>query len=77
MWSGFVLGISLLAAEFYKPRLLYSAVEEYVCRHTYNVEILSLDPLALYINNFISGSEIDHLFGLAFVLHLLSFGVVY
>jgi prolyl 4-hydroxylase len=31
------------------------------CAHDYSIEILSVDPIIIYINNFISESEIDHL----------------
>ncbi|KAK4443762.1 hypothetical protein QBC34DRAFT_385965 [Podospora aff. communis PSN243] len=37
----------------------------YRCVHNYSIELLSVDPLAIYINNFIRNDEIDH------VLHLV------
>ncbi|KAL1860560.1 hypothetical protein VTK73DRAFT_7287 [Phialemonium thermophilum] len=36
----------------------------YRCEHAYTVELLSLDPLAIYINNFLRDDEIDHLLAL-------------
>jgi hypothetical protein len=30
-----------------------------VCRHQYTTEVLSTDPLMIYINNFVSPEEID------------------
>ncbi|KAM3069012.1 hypothetical protein ACMFMG_004191 [Clarireedia jacksonii] len=38
--------------------------EKYTCTQSYSVEILSVDPLALYINNFLSNEEIEHLLDL-------------
>lgn len=40
--------------------------ESYSCSHGYTVEILSIDPLAIYINNFISNEEIEHLLKLGY-----------
>lgn len=37
----------------------------YVCTSNYTVEILSVDPLIMYINNWLSDEEISHLLGLA------------
>ena len=34
---------------------------EYECTHTYTIEILSIDPVVIYINDFITNFEIDHL----------------
>jgi hypothetical protein len=31
------------------------------CGQNYTVEILSVDPVVLYINNFLTGVEIEHL----------------
>lgn len=31
------------------------------CTHTYSIEIMSVDPLVLYINDFLKMSEIDYL----------------
>ncbi|PWY96374.1 hypothetical protein BO94DRAFT_529756 [Aspergillus sclerotioniger CBS 115572] len=36
----------------------------YDCHHEYTIEFLSLDPLVMYINNFISEAEINHLLSL-------------
>lgn len=33
----------------------------YSCTHTYSTEILSLDPLVVYINNFLSPYEVSRL----------------
>jgi hypothetical protein len=33
----------------------------YECVHSYSVEILSIDPVMIYVNGFIRGIEIDHL----------------
>lgn len=44
------------------PRFLESsAVATPVCEHKYTVEIMSIDPLMLYLNDFISDTEIQHL----------------
>ncbi|KAF2109805.1 hypothetical protein BDV96DRAFT_554518 [Lophiotrema nucula] len=61
-WCSVALGIALLAPEYYKSSHLFPTSQPFVCKHEYNIEIVSLDPLALYINNFISEAEIDHLF---------------
>jgi len=39
----------------------------YSCVHSYSIELLSIDPLAIYINNFLTGDEINHLLNLTFV----------
>lgn len=31
------------------------------CNHEYSIQLLSLDPLVLYVNNFIKDEEIRHL----------------
>jgi len=36
----------------------------YLCDHQYSTEIVSLDPLVIYINDFISSYEIDYLLNL-------------
>ena len=41
----------------------------YNCAHSYTIELLSMDPLAIYINNFLSDYEIDHLLELGKVYH--------
>ena len=33
----------------------------YECVHSYSVELLSIDPMMIYINGFIRDVEIDHL----------------
>ncbi|KAK6063438.1 2og-fe oxygenase family protein [Seiridium cupressi] len=35
--------------------------DSYVCTHEYSIELLSFDPLVIYINNFIKEDEIQHL----------------
>jgi prolyl 4-hydroxylase len=35
--------------------------EHYSCDQSYTIELLSIDPLVIYINNFLSDEEIDHL----------------
>ncbi|KAF5637180.1 2og-fe oxygenase family [Fusarium sp. NRRL 52700] len=35
--------------------------DDYVCTNDYNIELLSVDPLVIYINGFIKDHEIDHL----------------
>jgi len=36
----------------------------YTCSHSYTTELLSIDPLVIYINNFIHDEEIEHLLNL-------------
>lgn len=36
-------------------------VEDYDCFHEYTIEILSLDPVMMYLNNFVSDNEVKHL----------------
>ncbi|PYI05628.1 hypothetical protein BO78DRAFT_419383 [Aspergillus sclerotiicarbonarius CBS 121057] len=33
------------------------------CDHNYTIEIMSFDPLVIYVNNFVTEQEIDHLLG--------------
>lgn len=40
--------------------------DAYSCVHSYSTEILSLDPLVVYINNFLSPHEIQRLLELRF-----------
>lgn len=35
--------------------------ESYTCAQNYTIEVLSVDPLVIYINDFLKGVEIDHL----------------
>lgn len=35
--------------------------ESYSCDQSYTIELLSIDPLAIYINNFLRDEEIEHL----------------
>ena len=42
------------------------------CEHNYSVEILSIDPLVIYLNNFVSDSEIQHLLDLGYVRRQMS-----
>jgi len=37
----------------------------YSCVHSYTIELLSIDPLVIYINNFLSEEEIEYLLDLA------------
>ncbi len=37
----------------------------YRCVHSYTIELLSTDPLVIYINNFLNNDEVEHLLGLA------------
>lgn len=40
----------------------------YTCvPHDYSIELLSIDPLVIYINNFLRDEEIEHLLELGFV----------
>ncbi|EQB54103.1 hypothetical protein CGLO_06104 [Colletotrichum gloeosporioides Cg-14] len=32
------------------------------CSHNYSIEILSLNPVILYVNNFFKDQEVEHLF---------------
>ncbi|KAF5024431.1 hypothetical protein F66182_3517 [Fusarium sp. NRRL 66182] len=41
------------------------STETYVCQQNFTVEILSIDPLVMYINNFLSDYEVDHLLDLS------------
>lgn len=34
---------------------------QYVCDHNFSIEILSIDPLIIYLNNFLKDEEINHL----------------
>ncbi|KAI3322298.1 2OG-Fe(II) oxygenase family oxidoreductase [Xylariaceae sp. AK1471] len=36
----------------------------YNCIHSYSIELLSIDPLVIYLNNFLSDVEVDYLLGL-------------
>lgn len=36
-------------------------VESYSCSHDYSIEIMSLDPVVLYLDRFLKESEIQHL----------------
>lgn len=36
-------------------------IASYDCKHEDTVELMSFDPLAIYVNNFISDAEINHL----------------
>lgn len=37
----------------------------YNCVHGYTIEILSIDPLVIYLNDFLSDMEIEYLLSLA------------
>ncbi|KAB5576187.1 2OG-Fe(II) oxygenase family oxidoreductase [Coniochaeta sp. 2T2.1] len=39
--------------------------DTYTCDQSYTVELLSLDPLVMYINNFMREEEIDHILNIA------------
>ena len=39
--------------------------ETYTCDQSYTIELLSIDPLVMYINNFMRDEEIDHILNLA------------
>lgn len=45
---------------------------EYTCDHTYTIEILSLDPLVMYLNGFVHSYEIEYLLKLGYSLTLFS-----
>lgn len=45
----------------------YSTVGEYVCTHQYTIEMVSGDPLMIYINGFLSQYEINYLMSMACV----------
>lgn len=36
-------------------------VQDYDCFHEYTIEMLSLDPVMMYLNNFLSDKEVKHL----------------
>lgn len=57
------LGLLLVPITIGVPSWLWKSKDhEYVCpAPRYSTEILSMDPLIMYINNFVSESEIDHL----------------
>ncbi|KAK6387194.1 hypothetical protein LTS17_000460 [Exophiala oligosperma] len=42
-----------------------STTSEYVCTHQYSIEMVSDDPLMIYINGFLSPYEIDYLMDMA------------
>lgn len=35
--------------------------QTYVCDHKYTIEIMSIDPLVLYINGFLSEPEVNYI----------------
>jgi prolyl 4-hydroxylase len=39
--------------------------DSYTCDQSYTIELLSIDPLAIYINDFLRDEEIEHLLNLA------------
>lgn len=39
--------------------------DTYTCDQSYTIELLSIDPLVMYINNFMRDEEIDHILNLA------------
>ncbi|KAM4067389.1 hypothetical protein HRG_012243 [Hirsutella rhossiliensis] len=43
----------------------------YRCESSYSVEILSIDPLVIYLNNFLNDAEIRHLLNLGYDLYKL------
>ena len=70
--AGFILGLLLNGYDFIytlgqlplihpKPFSSFSTIGSYHCELSYSVEILSFDPLVLYINNFLADTEIEHL----------------
>ncbi|KAF4334292.1 2OG-Fe(II) oxygenase family Oxidoreductase [Fusarium beomiforme] len=38
-----------------------ASIDAYDCRQNYTIEILSIDPLMIYINNFLSDYEVNHI----------------
>lgn len=45
----------------FQPATPELGLVNYHCNNAYNVEILSFDPVVMYLNDFISEFEIDHL----------------
>jgi hypothetical protein len=43
--------------------------ESYSCTQNYTIEVLSIDPLVIYINDFLQAVEIDHLVAASYVPH--------
>lgn len=39
----------------------------YDCKHEYTVELMSFDPLVVYVNSFVSDEEINHILEATFV----------
>lgn len=42
-------------------------ISHYKCTHEYTIEILSIDPLVMYINGFTTEFEIDHMLRIRYV----------
>ena len=51
------------------PRLVGPSIDlaSHSCEHNYSVEILSIDPLVIYLNSFVSDEEIQYLLDLRYV----------
>lgn len=46
------------------------SLDSYSCVHSYTIELLSIDPLVIYINDFLSNDEIEHLLDIGKVTSL-------
>ena len=71
---GFAVVAGLLAALFGRYVQKGNKEEVFVCEEQkYMTEIVSLDPLVIYINDFVSQSEASKLISLGFIFLLLFF----
>lgn len=65
LFSTLALVIAILAnLQFHIPwrfASLISPSKQYECAHNYSIEMLSFDPVIIYINHFINDAEIDYL----------------
>jgi hypothetical protein len=53
--------IGAVGIKLWRPWSPTAPPVQYHCTHQYTTEILSIDPVMLYINNFVSEYEIDSL----------------
>jgi hypothetical protein len=71
---GFAVVAGLLAALFGRYVQKWKKEEVFFCEEQkYMTEIVSLDPLVIYINDFVSQSEASKLISLGFILLLFVF----
>ncbi|KAH8805173.1 2OG-Fe(II) oxygenase family oxidoreductase [Xylogone sp. PMI_703] len=59
-YSSTILGLT----PFGEANLGHFDPVSYSCVHSYTIELLSIDPLVIYINNFLTDAEIEHLLDL-------------